>query len=251
VYSLETAGGTRGFHWEAVREEGRLRIQGGFKWPVPAMARTTVLALVLGPLCQAVVPARARADEPASGYFRESVLPGPPDLVWRLLTTEKGLESWLVPQAEIDLRIGGAVRTQATKDGKMGDPQTTAVSRILALVPGRRFSVKVEQAPAQYPFANVVQGTWYDVYVDPQSGGRTTRVRCVGNGLATGFAAYAVKPVFDQGVGMAFEQLRKAVVAQGPKPGTQRPAPASQAQAAPKAQPTSAPAQGAPSKPKK
>ena len=163
-------------------------------------------------------PATACADEP-SGYFRESILPGPPDLVWRLLTTERGLESWLVPQAEIDLRVGGTVRTQATRDGKIGDPQTTAVSRILALVPGRRFSVKVEQAPAGYPFATVVQGTWYDVYVEPQSGGRT-RVRCVGNGLATGFAAYAVKPVFDQGVGMAFEQLRKAVVAQGAKPGS-------------------------------
>jgi len=139
-------------------------------------------------------------------------MPGPPDVVWKLLTTEKGLESWLVPRAEIDLRVGGAVRTQATRDGKLGDPQTTAISRILTLVPGRRFSVKVERAPAAYPFANVIQGTWYDVYVDPHSGGRT-KVRCVGNGLATGFAAYAVKPVFDQGVGMAFEQLRKAVAA--------------------------------------
>ena len=181
-------------------------------WPVLATAFVVWGALAAG---LAGLPPAVQADEPA-GYFRESILPGPPDVVWRLLTTEKGLESWLVPQAEVDLRVGGAVRTLATKDGKIGDPQTTAVSRILSLVPGRKFSLKVEQAPAGYPFANVIQGTWYDVYVDPVSGGRT-KIRCIGNGLATGFAAYAVKPVFDQGVGMAFEQLRKAIVAQGAK----------------------------------
>ena len=192
----------------------------------PWLVLATALA-VWGSL-QAAAPSAVRADE-ESGYFRESILPGPPDVVWTLLTTEKGLESWLVPQAEVDLRVGGAVRTQATRDGKIGDPQTTAVSRILTLVPGRRFSVKVEQAPAGYPFANVIQGTWYDVYVVPATGGRT-KIRCVGNGLATGFAAYAVKPVFDQGVGMAFEQLRKAVAAQA----AAAPAKATQAAAKPK-----------------
>ena len=190
--------------------EGRLSIQARFtSW----LFLATFLAA--WGVHQTAAPSAALADEP-SGYFRETVMPGPPDVVWRLLTTEKGLESWLVSQAEVDLRVGGTVRTLATRDGKIGDPQTTAVSRILTLIPGRRFSVKVVQAPSGYPFAAAFEGTWYDVFVDPASGGKT-KVRCVGNGLATGFAAYAVKPAFDQGMSLAFEQLRKAVVAQGTK----------------------------------
>jgi hypothetical protein len=55
-----------------------------------------------------------------------------------------------------------------------------------------------------------LEGTWYDVALEALPGGRT-RIRCEGNGLATGWAATMVRPAFNQGVDLVFGHLEKAV----------------------------------------
>jgi uncharacterized protein YndB with AHSA1/START domain len=158
-----------------------------------------------------VLPAALAADAAAeeSAYRREAVISGPTDLVWTLLTTEAGIRSWLAPQADVDLRVGGLVRTHQDPQGRLGDAETT-VSRVLSLKKGRAFSVRLEQAPKNYPFANYLEGTWYDVVLESLPGGKT-RVRCDGNGLATGFASAMIRPVFNQGVDLVLDHLEKAV----------------------------------------
>jgi uncharacterized protein YndB with AHSA1/START domain len=169
--------------------------------------RTWLVALAVSlPLALAVPVVAAEAE---SGYQREAVITGPRDLVWTLLTTEDGIRSWLAPQAEVDLRVGGLVRTHQDARGRLGDAQTT-VSRILALKPKKAISLKLEQAPDGYPMAQFIEGTWYQIALDALPGGKT-RIRCVGNGLATGWAAYAVRPAFEQGLDLVFGQLQKAV----------------------------------------
>ncbi|HEU4724442.1 MAG TPA: SRPBCC domain-containing protein [Candidatus Eisenbacteria bacterium] len=167
-----------------------------------------ILALVaLG--TTGAVPARADGEE---ALFREAVVEGPTDLVWRLLTTKKGMQAWLAPQADVDWRVGGLIRTHHDAAGRIGDAQTT-VSRVLSLDAGRRFSVKLEHAPEGYPFAQFVEGTWYDVALDALPGGRT-RIRFVGHGLGEGWARYATAPMFQQGADLAFGQLKKALASQ-------------------------------------
>lgn len=150
-------------------------------------------------------PALAASDD----YVREAVITGPAELVWGLLTTDAGIRSWLAPQAEVDLRVGGFVKTHQDPEGRLGDPQT-AVSRVIALRPKRSVSFRLEQAPEGYPFASMIEGTWYDLALDALPGGKT-RIRCKGNGLATGWASTMVRPVFNQGVDMIFEHLQQAV----------------------------------------
>jgi uncharacterized protein YndB with AHSA1/START domain len=149
------------------------------------------------------------AAEDSSAYRREAVISGPADLVWSLLTTDAGLRSWLAPQADVDLRVGGLVRTHQDPEGRLGDDQTT-VSRVIALKKGRGFTVRLEQAPKNYPLANYLEGTWYDVVLESLPGGRT-RIRCDGNGLATGWAAAMIRPAFNQGVDLVFDHLERAV----------------------------------------
>ena len=174
--------------------------------------RSCIVALAVVAVCTAGLGnAHASEDEE---IFREAIVDGPTDLVWRLLTTKKGMQAWLAPQADVDWRPGGLIRTHHDASGRIGDGQTT-VSRIVSTDTGRRFTVKVVRAPEGYPIAQFVEGTWYDVALDALPGDRT-RIRLVGHGLGEGWARYATAPVFQQSADLAFGQLKKALAAQAP-----------------------------------
>ncbi|HJW14300.1 MAG TPA: SRPBCC domain-containing protein [Thermoanaerobaculia bacterium] len=188
------------------------------RWLVRAMA-VALIAGAGGPVAPPAASAAGTGDPNA--FERDAVFDGPADLVWRLLTTEQGVESWLVPHAEVDLRVGGYVKTNHDPDGKIGDPMTV-VNRVLALTPGKSVAVRLDQTPQGYPLANMVVGTWYEVSVDPVADGRS-RLRCVGHGFGAGPAAYMIRPMFDKAADMAFDQLRAAVEREA----TRKPAPRS------------------------
>lgn len=173
-------------------------------------AVVAALWLGLGPL----FPAQGLASADENPFVREAVLQGPSDLVWRLLTTEQGLESWLAPHAEVDLRIGGLVKTNYQADGRIGDPMTL-VNRVVALNPGKAVTVRVDQAPSGYPFANVAVGTWYEVTVE-QLAPKRSRVRCVGHGLPAGYMALMVKPMFEKVADAIYDHLGAAVDREAP-----------------------------------
>jgi uncharacterized protein YndB with AHSA1/START domain len=177
--------------------------------------RSSLSALALLLACSAAGAPAAAETVSAGDYVHEAILNGPTDLVWRLLTTERGMESWLAPQAEVDLRVGGLVRTHQDPKGTLGDPQTL-VNRVLSLDPGKKFAFRVDRAPEGLPFGQLVVGTWYDVVLDPLSGERT-RIRCVGHGFPPGPAAFAIRPAFDKGTEMALAELEKAVLRARPK----------------------------------
>lgn len=198
--------GRAGLRETARRDRG---IQGDKQEVVLSIRRFTIaIAAVLVAACAGLATPAAAADD----FFREAVVDGPADLVWRLLTTEQGMQAWLAPQADVDWRVGGLIRTHHDPAGRVGDAQTT-VSRVVSLVAGRRFTIKVMQAPEGNPFAQFVEGTWYDIALDALPGGKT-RIRCVGHGLGEGWARYATAPVFQQGADLAFGKLKKALASQ-------------------------------------
>jgi uncharacterized protein YndB with AHSA1/START domain len=59
-------------------------------------------------------------------------IPAPPSAVWRLLSTPDGLRSWLSPELDIDLQLGGAYRMPG------GDGESTISGVVLELVPEGR-----------------------------------------------------------------------------------------------------------------
>jgi len=167
------------------------------------------LALVVLALAVAVAgPGRCEAGE--SPLVSEALVEGSVDEIWPMITTKAGMESWMVAHAEVDLRAGGLLRTNHDPNGKIGDAQTVT-NRIKVVTPKRLFSFEVTQAPAFFPFAGPVVGTWYEVTLIPL-GPKRTRIRCVGRGFEGGPLGYAMREFFERGSGWALEQLQKAVI---------------------------------------
>ena len=64
----------------------------------------------------------------------EADIPAPVAEVWQAFTTAEGFMSWAVPKAEVDFRVGGAMRTSYNPESNLDD-EHTIVNRILAYEP--------------------------------------------------------------------------------------------------------------------
>ena len=54
----------------------------------------------------------------------EAVVAAPVGEVWKAFTTKNGVQSWMVPVAEVDLRLGGTLKTNYNPQARIGDPGT-------------------------------------------------------------------------------------------------------------------------------
>ncbi|MGH7681064.1 MAG: SRPBCC domain-containing protein, partial [Candidatus Eiseniibacteriota bacterium] len=115
-----------------------------------------ILGLAL--LC-ALAPQPSPAEEIVAN---EAVVEGSADSVWKLLTTQRGLESWVVPHANVDLRTGGFLKTNHMANGKIGD-ENTVTSQILDVKSKKKLSIKLVEAPKSIPMAASMVGTWYEI----------------------------------------------------------------------------------------
>jgi len=164
--------------------------------------------LTLFLLASTLVPVKARAEE--SPLVHESLVDGSVNEIWSMITTKEGMESWMVPHAEVDLRAGGLLRTNHDPSGRIGDEQTVT-NRIRVVTPKRLFSFEVAKAPSRFPFAGPIVGTWYEVTLIPL-GPKKTRIRCVGRGFEGGPVGYAMRAFFERGSEWAVDQLQRAII---------------------------------------
>lgn len=96
------------------------------------------------------------------------VVDAPLAKVWADLTTKEGLESWMVPHAEIDLRSGG----QATySSGKEGDEPIVLAFDFV--VPQRIVSQRFLEVPKAMPDREAMLAGRYATYFEPLGTGRT------------------------------------------------------------------------------
>jgi uncharacterized protein YndB with AHSA1/START domain len=168
-----------------------------------------IAAAILGTFpCFSPASLAARA-EAAEGVpvINEAVIDGSASEIWRLITTKGGMESWMVPHADVDLRVGGFVRTNHAPDGKIGDARTVT-NRILALQPKQKISFQTAEVPEGIPMVASLIGTWYEIQLKPLTRDQT-RVRCVGRGFSGGPMGYAARAFADRGSIWALQQLQK------------------------------------------
>lgn len=139
----------------------------------------------------------------------EAVINAPVAEVWDALTTSKGFESWAVAHAEIDLRIGGEMRTHYDPNGVIGD-KNTIVNQIIAFEPQRMLSIRNTHAPEGFPFKELFGKTWSVIYLDPIDDLRDrTRVRIVGLGYGDGPEWDDLYNFFKAGNGQTLDELKK------------------------------------------
>jgi uncharacterized protein YndB with AHSA1/START domain len=137
----------------------------------------------------------------------EGDVDAPPAVVWNLFTTKEGLESWMAGHADVDLRIGGAMRAVYDPKGSLGDPHTI-VNTILAYEPERMLTIKATGLPEGYPFPKSIASMWTVIYFAPAPNGRT-HVRIVSLGIPDDEEGKKLYAFFERGNRVTLEHLQK------------------------------------------
>lgn len=143
----------------------------------------------------------------AERLVHDAVVDGSVEEVWAAWATSEGLEGWLAPHADIDLRIGGKMRTVYDPNGQLGDPATIE-NTILSYEPERMLSIQVSKAPEGFPFPDAIGRMWTVVYLEGESP-ETTRVRIVGMGFSSDEESVRMREFFDGGNAQTLRQLQR------------------------------------------
>src|SRR5205085_9555733 len=98
-------------------------------------------------MCRKHLEKDAKSDE--TRQVCEGVVEAPVAAVWDALTTKKGMESWQVAHAEVDLKVGGMFRTHYSAAGVIGDPNTIE-NQVIAFDPNRFYSIRIARPPEKF-----------------------------------------------------------------------------------------------------
>lgn len=93
------------------------------------------------PLVEQPVSQISRTDANELILEQEVSFAAPVENVWRAYTTAEGWTAWASPKAEIDLRVGGTIRT--AYEGEIGDSSTNTL-HIINYVPNRLLSLRAD-----------------------------------------------------------------------------------------------------------
>jgi len=105
--------------------------------------------------------------------IQDFTIKAPIESVWKAYTTKKGWESWAVPLAEVDLKVGGFIKTNYNKDGEIGD-KTTIVTHIINYVPKKLLTLQAEITDNFPEFMKEDAKNFYNViYFDTLKNGET------------------------------------------------------------------------------
>ena len=137
----------------------------------------------------------------------EGFINAPVAEVWRLFTTSAGYKATGVALADVDLRIGGTIRSHYDPKGQLGDPETI-VNEILAFEPERMLALHIRQAPASFPHREALPGTWTVIYFT-RSGEDMTHVKIVGLGYGDDAPSLALRQFFEKGNRWTLDHLAK------------------------------------------
>jgi uncharacterized protein YndB with AHSA1/START domain len=169
------------------------------------MMRKTCLLVVIA-LVTAAIAVFGRADDNGP-LVHEGIVDASLDETWLAFSTKEGLESWMVPHAEIDLRIGGKLRTHYDPKGEIGDAKTIE-NTIICYDPQRMLAIKVSKAPEGFPFPNAIKNMWTVIYFEQESR-KKTRIREVSLGFGNDEESKKMRQFFERGNALTLQRLQK------------------------------------------
>lgn len=149
--------------------------------------------------------AKMRGADAGEVLRHEGIIDAPVAEVWKALTTKEGMESWMVAHAEIDLRVGGKMRTHYDPKGVLGD-ENTIENTILSYEPLRMLSIKATKPPASFPFKKAIENMWSVIHFEPVGENRT-RVVTIGLGYGDDEDSRKLRAFFDQGNAYTIRKL--------------------------------------------
>lgn len=133
------------------------------------------------------------------------------EAVWKAFTTEEGLKSWMAPIVEIDLTVGGKMRSSYQQDGKLGDASTIE-NTILSFDPKRMLSLKATKFPENFSFEAAAKQNWSIFYFSELSPTRT-KVTIVGLGYDESVQSQQLRSFFKGANERSMNQLKRVLTA--------------------------------------
>jgi uncharacterized protein YndB with AHSA1/START domain len=165
-----------------------------------------------------VVKLTSRRKQPkveSSELVTEGIIDAPVAAVWDALTTKEGQESWNVAHAEIELKVGGKMRTHYDPKGQIGDPDTIE-NTILCFEPNRMLAIQVANPPAKFPFKEAIKKMWTVMHFTEEGPSRT-KLRLVGTGYGDDEESKKLRGFFEKGNAFTLKKLQEKFAGKGGK----------------------------------
>jgi uncharacterized protein YndB with AHSA1/START domain len=151
------------------------------------------------------------ADEVS--FVNEGVVPAPVDEVWKVFATSEGYKVMGPALAEVDLRVGGTIRSRYRADGVLGDAETIENAIIDYRAPVM-MATRIQKTPASFPFKESWKNTWTVVTLTPTDDG--THLRVTSYGYGTDEESLAMRRFFEAGNQQTIETIRRHFGARAP-----------------------------------
>ena len=113
----------------------------------------------------------------------------------------------MVAHAEIELKIGGKLKTQYDPKGTTDDGKAIE-NTILCYEPMRMMSFKVTKVPQGFPFQSAITNIWTVIYFEAH-GEKATRVKGVSLGFGNDDESKKMREFFKFGNAVTLEGLQK------------------------------------------
>ncbi len=130
-------------------------------------------------------------------FVNEGIIDAPVEEVWKVLSTSEGYKALGPALAEVDLRIGGTIRSRYSANGKLGDAETIE-SVILAFEPPTMMATRIQKTPASFPFKEAWKRPWSVISLLPLDGGKT-KIHAASLGYGTDEESVAMRRFFENG----------------------------------------------------
>ena len=156
------------------------------------MKRTLILQILFA--------AGGLAENPqndAPSFVNEADINAPLRAVWNVWSSGEGYKAIGAAKADVDLRVGGLIRSHYGPAGVLGD-EGTIVNRILAYEPQRMMAIQIDKPPKGFPFKEAWRHTWTVITMTDLGNGRT-HLRVASMGFGTDEESTAMRQFFEAG----------------------------------------------------
>lgn len=145
---------------------------------------------------------------PGVSFVHEGVVNAAVSDVWKIWSTAEGYKR-LGPQlVDIDLRIGGVIRSKYEKTGTLDD-DNTIVNRIMAFEPERMMAIRIDRTPAGFPFKEAWKQTWTVITMTPVNA-RQTHLRIASLGFGNDAESVKMRQFFEAGNAATLKLLQES-----------------------------------------
>ena len=146
-------------------------------------------------------------------FVNEGVIPAPIDEVWKVFSTSEGYKALGPALAEVDLRVGGTIRSRYRADGVLGDAETIENVIVDYRAPVM-MAMRISKTPASFPFKEAWKRAWTVLTLTPTDAGTHLRVTSYGYGADE--ESLAMRRFFEAGTQQTIETLRRHFGARAP-----------------------------------